>query len=494
MSSPLRLLADQAFSRAAGAPLIEGNAVQLLRDARENYPAWLDAIRTAKRWIHFESYIIHEDDCGREFAAALIDAARRGVTVRVIYDWLGSVTTTTWIFWHRLRKAGIHVRNFNQPRIDSPFGWLSRDHRKMLAVDGRVGFVTGLCVGNMWWGGDRNKGAEPWRDTGVAVRGPALYDIGQAFANAWAATGPALPADEIPAEGSLAPAGTIALRVIATQPSTAGVFRLDQLVASLARKRLWITDAYFVGASPYVQSLLAAAADDVDVRLLVPGSTTDLPVVQQLTRTGYRPLLEAGVRIFEWNGTMVHAKTAVADGLWARVGSSNLNIQSWLGNWELDVAIEDADFGRQMEDMFRHDLENATEVVLDARRMRPTTKTPRPSPRSRGRWSARRRTGRTRRAATAGALRAGRTFGAALTARRALGAAEAVTLLWGTLLIGGLGFVGLKWPRALAYPLGVFLLWVAAAMVIQAVRLWRQRSRAAARATEERKTPRVDAA
>jgi cardiolipin synthase len=398
------------------------------------------------------------------------------------------------MFWHRLRKAGVDVRNFNQPRIDSPVGWLSRDHRKMLAVDGRVGFVTGLCVGNMWWGGERNKGAQPWRDTGVVIRGPALHDIEQAFASAWAVTGPPLPADEIPPQGSLAPAGTIPLRVIATQPSTAGVFRLDQLVAALARKRLWITDAYFVGASPYVQSLLAAASDDVDVRLLVPGSNTDLPVVQQLTRSGYRSLLEAGVRIFEWNGTMVHAKTAVADGLWARVGSSNLNIQSWLGNWELDVAIEDAAFGAQMEEMYRQDLENSTEVVLDARRMRPMAKTPRPSPQIRGRWSARTRTGRTRRAAKAGALRAGRTFGAALTARRALGAAEAVTLLWGALLIGGLGFVGLKWPKALAYPLGVFLLWVAVAMVIQAVRLWRRRSRAAAAATEERKTPHVDAA
>ena len=143
-------------------------------------------------------------------------------------------------------------------------------------------------------------------------------------------------------------AGTIALRVIDTKPSTAGLFRLDQLVAALARARLWITDAYFVGASPYVQALIAAAEDGVDVRMLVPGGS-DLPLVQPLTRAGYRPLLEAGVRIFEWNGSMIHAKTAVADGRWARVGSSNLNIQSWLDNWELDVAIEDEGFGQQME-------------------------------------------------------------------------------------------------------------------------------------------------
>jgi cardiolipin synthase len=478
VATPLRLVADQAFSRAAGAPLVEGNRVQLLRDAQENYPAWLDAINSAERWVHFESYIIHDDDCGREFAAALIAAAKRGVKVRVVYDWLGALTATTWMFWHRLRKAGVQVRAFNQPRLDSPFGWLTRDHRKMLGVDGRVGFVTGLCVGNAWCGGARCDGADPWRDTGVAVWGPAVADIERAFADVWAATGKILPDDELPVASAIAPAGTIPLRVIATEPATAGMFRLDQLVAAVARERLWITDAYFVGTSPYVQALIAAAHDGVDVRLLMPGSGSDLPLVQNMTRAGYRQLLEAGIRIFEWNGTMVHAKTAVADSKWARVGSSNLNIQSWLGNWELDVAIEDEGFARQMEDMFLHDLENSTEIVLNAHaRPRARAQITLPgTPRGRA-WAAYRRTGRTRRAAAAGAIRIGRTFGAALTARRALGAAEAGSLIWGVLLLGTLGFIGLKWPKGLAYPLGVFLLWVAVSWLLQAVKLLRHRDR-----------------
>ncbi len=185
MASPLRLLADQAFSRAAGAPLVEGNQVQLLCDAEENYPAWLDAINNARRWIHFESYIIHDDETGREFAAAMTAAAKRGVRVRIVYDWLGALTATTWMFWERLRRAGAEVRPFNRPRLDSPLGWLSRDHRKMLGVDGTVGFVTGLCVGNMWCGGERNKGADPWRDTGVSIRGPAVVEVEQAFAEVW---------------------------------------------------------------------------------------------------------------------------------------------------------------------------------------------------------------------------------------------------------------------------------------------------------------------
>jgi cardiolipin synthase len=477
MPSPLRLVADQAFSRAAGAPLVEANNVELLRDAAENYPAWLDAINTAERWIHFESYIVHDDVCGREFAAALSAAARRGVKVRVIYDWLGALTATTWMFWERLRRAGVEVRAFNRPRLDSPLGWMSRDHRKMIGVDGRVGFVTGLCVGRMWRGGAAARGADPWRDTGVAVRGPAVADIEQAFGDIWQTMGKPLPAEELPLPGSIAPVGTVPLRVIATQPSTAGMFRLDQLVAAVARQRLWITDAYFVGTSPYMQALVAAAEDGVDVRMLMPGSSSDLPIVQNMTRAGYRQLLEAGVRIFEWNGTMIHAKTAVADGKWARVGSSNLNIQSWLGNWELDVAIEDESFAHQMEDMYLRDLENSTEIVLHERFV---TRAPSAAERRAGRrrpWP--RPTGRTRRAAAAGALRIGRTFGAALTARRALGAAEAGSLIWGVILLGALGFVGLKWPKALAYPLGVMFLWIGVSLTIQTFRLFRHRASAA---------------
>jgi cardiolipin synthase len=480
------VLADQAFSRAAGAPLIDGNSIKLLKDAGENFPAWLDAIRSAERWVHFESYILRDDISGREFAEALMDRAREGVKVRLVYDWIGAISATTWMFWHRLRKAGVEVRAFNQPRIDSPFGWMSRDHRKMIGVDGTVGFVTGLCVGDMWAGGARAKGADPWRDTGVEIRGPAVREIEQAFADVWAYTGPPLP-DEEQVHMPGPPVGDVGLRVIATKPAIGSMFRQDQLVAALARKTLWITDAYFVGASPYVQALVAAAEDGVDVRMLMPGGTTDLPVVQQLTRSGYRPLLDAGIRIFEWNGSMLHAKTAVADGRWARVGSSNLNVQSWLGNWELDVAVEDEGFAQQMETMYLEDLTNSTEVVLSEHRVRRAEPArseglPLRGP-ARVHWGH--RTGRTRRAATAGALRFGRTFGAALTARRPVGATEAWTLLYGTLLLGALGAIGLKWPKGLAYPFAVIFLWISIGMLIQAIKLLRTRVRSGAQKQEE---------
>ena len=230
MTVPLRLLADQAFSRAAGAPLIPGNRITLLRDARENYPAWLEAIAAARHWIHFETYIIHSDGAGRVFAEALSARARAGVRVRVLVDWMGSLGKTSWRFWRQLKEAGIDARTFNPPTLASPFAWLSRDHRKMLSVDGHTAFVTGLCVGDQWVG-DHDKGIEPWRDTGVEIAGPAVADVEVAFAEAWALAGDALPPDERVAREALPAAGDTAVRVIASMPAMGGMFRLDQLVA-----------------------------------------------------------------------------------------------------------------------------------------------------------------------------------------------------------------------------------------------------------------------
>ena len=339
-------------------PLVPGNDVTLLKDAAQNYPAWLAAIEAARRTIHFESYIIHDDEIGEQFAQALAARARAGVRVRLIYDWLGAVGKTSRRFWRQLRAAGVEVRCFNPPSLASAVTWLSRDHRKMLAVDGQIGFVTGLCVGRHWVG-DPARGIEPWRDTGIGVRGPAVADLERAFARMWALTGHALPAAEAPARESMAAAGDVSVRVIASMPGTAELYRLDQVIAAAARRTLWLTDAYFVGTTAYVQSLRAAARDGVDVRLLVPGAT-DIWILRGLSRAGSRPLLEAGVRVYEWNGTMLHAKTAVADGRWARVGSTNLNLQSWIGNWELDVAVEDERFAARMEEMYLDDLRYKT--------------------------------------------------------------------------------------------------------------------------------------
>ena len=462
----VRQLADRAFSRASGAPLRDGNRVRLLKDASENYPAWLDAIASARRTIHFEMYIVHDDEQGRRFADALIRKAGEGVRVRLLYDWVGGFRKTPRAFWNRLRDGGVDVRCYNPPRFDRPLGWVSRDHRKTIVVDGVLAFVTGLCVGRMW-AGDPARGVEPWRDTGIEVRGPAVADIEAAFADAWAAAGPPLPDDEVrPAEA--ASAGDVSLRVVATVPSTAGLFRVDQLVAAMARNSLWLTDAYYAGTAPYVEALRAAARDGVDVRLLVPGAS-DIALIRPFSRAGYRPLLEAGVRVFEWNGSMIHAKSAVADGRWARVGSTNLNVASWMGNRELDVIVENEAFARQMQQMFAEDLANATEVVLQRNRVRVSAK----------------RNGRRRRRAVggsggrvvAGAVRVGNTVAAAIANTRVLEPVEAHIAAVAGALLAGLAVLAYAYPRTIAYPLAAIAAWVAAALLYRGITLYRKAKR-----------------
>jgi len=468
-----RVAAEHVFSRVAGASPSEGNSLRLLENGAENYPAWLEAIAGARRSIDLENYIIASDATGQRFRDALAERARAGVRVRVLYDWLGCLTKTRPGFWRTLREAGGEVRCFNRPRLDSPFGWLSRNHRKSLNVDGAVGFVAGLCIGDVWVA-DPARGREAWRDTGVEIRGPAVADLRVAFGQSWRFAGGEAAESEAAGEPGLA--GEIALRVIGSKPATMGLYRFDQLIAALARRRLWLTDAYFVGTTAYVQALTDAARDGVDVRLLVPGAS-DVPVAKALSRAGYRGLLEAGVRVFEWDGPMLHAKTAVADGRWARIGSTNLNLASWAGNWELDIAMEDEGVAGQMERMFERDLGHATEIVLDRKRVHAAEKRPgAPRRGSPGRIAA-------------GAAGLGSTVGAAITNHRALGPAEAKVMAVGGVLLLGLALLGVFYPRVITLPLAALAAWVAATLLLRAARLRGGGSRVADAATAADPSP-----
>ncbi len=465
--SHLRTFADQAFSRTAGAPLVSGNKVRLLRDSTENYPAWLEAIHSAKTRIHFENYIIRADEIGHEFAAALSAKAREGVCVRLIYDWFGSLSGSWHGFWDALRHQGIEVRCFNPPRIDSPFSWLSRDHRKMLSVDSRIAFVTGLCV-DKHWAGNPARGIEPWRDTGVGIEGPAVLDVEQAFAAMWATLGAPIPPEEVLAHDPVSEKGEVALRVVPSMPNIAGLYRLDQLVAAIARRSIWLADAYFVGTTPYVEALKSAALDGVDVRLLVP-MASDVPGIRAISRSGFRGLLESGVRIFEWNGPMMHAKTAVADGRWSRIGSTNLNLSSWIGNWELDVVAEDEGFSQEMEQMFLNDLTRSTEIILkEKRRVQPASPQPETASRQRaGKGSAGR--------AATGVIRIGNAVGAAITNHRTLGPAEAKIMFGVACFLLLVTVVIVLWPRILEYPVAAVGAWLAISLLIRAYRLRHRR-------------------
>lgn len=454
-------LLQQAFYRATGARLIPGNRALILRDATENYPAWLGAIAGAKSTIHCESYIIHDDDIGQQFAELLSAKAREGVQVRLIYDWMGALGAASWRFWKPLRRAGVDVRCFNPPRFGSQFGWLSRDHRKMLCVDRQIAFITGLCVGRKWLG-DPASGLTPWRDTGVQVEGPAVAEIDRAFADMWAALG--LPIREQETSHKVVPnpfPDGAALRIVASSPYTAGLYRFDQVVATLARRSVWLTDAYYFGTIPYIQALGAASRDGVDVRLLVPRST-DIPLLRSFSRAGYAGLLKTGVRIFEWNGSMLHAKTAVIDGRWARVGSTNLNPASWIGNWELDVVVEDERFAHQMEEMYRQDLDNCTELVLTHSQIRA-----RPEP---GRAKRKRRARGSSAAAMTGLLKMSRTVHATMASRRVLGYPERTGTMCTALILACLAVAAVVWPRVLSFTISAMSIWAVLLLCVKVLR------------------------
>jgi cardiolipin synthase len=456
---------NESFERVTGAELIYGNDVRLLVDATENYPAWLDSIQNAQKRIYFESYIVHEDEQGAIFAEALIKKAKEGVEIKVIYDWMGGLGNTSRRFWNTLRQAGIEVRCYNRPRISDPLGVFSRDHRKTITVDGTIAFVGGLCVGQPWVGWPE-KGIPPWRDTGVQITGPAVADVEAAFAEVWATMGSRLEKTKLSTRSEISETGSVALRVVASPPGTAHTYRTDQLLATAARESMWLTDAYFVGIPSYLQALKDAAADGVDVRILVPQST-DIGLIRDTTRSTYRPLLEAGIRVFEWNGPMMHAKTAVFDGRFSRVGSTNLNIASWFGNYELDVLIEDEGFGREMEEMFLRDVANSNEIVLsDTAKKRPRKKE------KKKRRGPRRGDGSMRKA-TAGALNAATSIGSAIARKTPLGAAEArlLFIVGSALLLLALAFI--FFPRIASIPLIAILLLLAAPTLFKALQNYR---------------------
>jgi cardiolipin synthase len=337
--------------------------------------------------------------------------------------------------FHRLRPLNI-VTNF------------ARDHRKLVVADGTGAVLGGLCIGCEWTGdGDVTRS---WRDTAVRLGGPAAAVLDQAFARSWAVAGRRL-ADEEQA-GRVTPEGDGEVRVIMGEPGRERAFRVIELLAAGSMQRLWITDAYMVAPPRLFQALRDAARDGVDVRMLVPGSS-DLPLIRNLSRIGYRDLLRSGVRIYEWEGPMLHAKTIVSDGRWVRIGSSNLNPSSLIGNYELDVLIEDPSLAESMERQFRLDIGRSREVrrrqVRGPRRISealPTALTRVEPEVESGRYRRPRRDTRRR------AVLALRTL--ASNARRSVFLPMAVVFV-------ALGLLFFVLPRQTAYVFGVICAWLA---------------------------------
>ena len=446
----LALFPWKAMDRATGDPVVAGNTLKLQFEGPHTFDAWIEAIEGAERFVHFENYILRDDRVGRAFREALVAKARQGVAVRVLYDWIGCWATPSR-YWSPFREVGVEVRAFNRPSVRDPLGVLQRDHRKLVCVDGRVAFVGGFCVGEEWAGSGEQP---PWRDTGVEIAGPAAAAAGRTFERVWALLG-----DPVPEETRMSPdgeplVGGTPVWVIDGAPGRSRVYRTLQLVAAHAQRRIWITDPYFLAPRPVAEALGAAARDGVDVRILLPAHN-NWPWVGSLSRSGYRSLMESGVRLFEWQGPMIHAKTSVADGVWSRVGSSNLNAASLLGNWEIDVGVVDEGVAGQLEGLFLADLASSVEIVLPRRHIsllraaaqeelspgEPTTpKTPiEPEGKLPERLGRRRLQPRAGRGSTgwrlADLVRTGRTLGDALAGNRTLGREDRTVLGTGAVLL-----------------------------------------------------------
>ena len=349
-----------AMNRAVDGRPIPGNRVRHIPESPQALEAMLTAIAGASRRINLENYIIRGDATGRRFAGALAEKAKAGVPVRVLYDALGCIGTGGR-FWRTLRDAGAEVRAFHPLATTRPLNLLRRNHRKLLVVDGEHAILGGICIGDEW-AGDPAAGRQAWRDTAMTVEGPAAAIMEQSFVRMWSRAGPPMAPDDL--EGPQPAArGSVDVRVVDGVPGRTRLHRVAQLAYDTALDRIWIWDAYLAPPPPLLAALLDAARGGVDVRVMVP-STSDIRVVRDITRFGYRDLLLAGVRVFEWRGPMLHAKVMLTDRRWARIGSTNLNVSSLYANHELDVVIESPEVADELSEQFQRDMTHSTEIVL----------------------------------------------------------------------------------------------------------------------------------
>jgi cardiolipin synthase A/B len=342
---------------------------RILRDGAAAFPAMIELIDAARSCVRFENFIFAGDATGETFAAALKRAAQRGVEVRVLYDPVGTMMVKGGSVARMLtQQSGVVARPFRPLSFVQPWSWLRlrhRDHRKTLAVDGEVAVVGGLCISDNW--SPSSRGGSGWRDTGLLVRGPVATDLETAFDAMWrrAAEQPRVRGAE--SAGDAAPPAAL---IAADEPGRRYVSALYQWLAERARRTLEITDAYLVAPRPILTAFESAAQRGVEVRLLLPGRNNH-PLAGAAARHIYAPLLDAGVGIWEWDGVMLHAKTAVVDGEVTMIGSSNLDPLSMRRNYELNLVVADKATGTAMREMFAADLREATRIDAEAWRRRP---------------------------------------------------------------------------------------------------------------------------
>jgi len=368
--------------QATGAPLIPGNKVTLLFDGPATMREMMAAVKEAKSTINLETYIFDRDPIGLQFAELLMEKRRQGVIVNIIADGVGTLATPKE-FFERMRGAGVNVLIFNPvDPTKRPGNWQlnNRDHRKLMVVDGRIGFTGGINISETYANSSlfrsRKKPEQVdsdqvgWRDTHIRIEGPAVAALQYAFIDNWVRqdAGELPQAEYFP---RLAPLGDKVMRVLATTPDRdSDIYKSLMVAMNEAKKSIYITSAYFVPDQQIVDSLIGAARRGVEVKLVLPG-VSDHDLIKYAGQAFYDQLLAGGVKIHQLQVAVLHAKTAVIDGIWSTIGSANIDRRSFIHNYELNVVVLDPAFGKDMEAAFNEDLRSSKEVTLEQWRHRP---------------------------------------------------------------------------------------------------------------------------
>lgn len=360
-----------------GSPLVVGNKVELLIDGPTTYDAMFAAIGNAKDHINMETYIIEDDEIGQRFAELLLSKQQSGVQVNLIYDSVGSLATPQE-FFKPLKESGVNVLEYNPINpLMARKGWQvnQRDHRKLLIVDGQVAFVGGINISSVYSSGSfgrskPTKGSLPWRDTHLRLSGPVVSEFQELFMTTWREQKgePLASRSYYPDTGST---GNEVVRAIGSSPEEPYSQMYVTLLSAInsAETQIFLTNAYFVPDPQLLAALKEAVQRGVDVRLLLPGRT-DSTLVFYASRSYYDEMLSAGVKIYERQDALLHAKTALIDGVWSTIGSTNLDWRSFTNNQEINAVMLGQDFGAQMQAMFEKDLESSKLITLESWRKR----------------------------------------------------------------------------------------------------------------------------
>ena len=345
----------------ASAPILGGNSVELLLNGEQTFPAQLEAIRSAKRTITYAQYFYADGPVSKDIAYALAERCRDGVGVNVLLDSFGSMNIPGEYVDH-MRDAGCHVAWFRPLHRLWPGGkTINRNHRRSLVVDGRIAITGGSGVSRKWMGNGRVK--DHWRDTDIRIEGPAATHIQAAFAESWLeATGMVLGGDAY--YPSVAPRGQVHVQVVRASPAggSFSIYTAFLLALASAQRSILVTNPYFVLDEKMTDALLAAKERGVQVKVLVPGKI-DHHIVRQASRADFGRLLKGGIEIWEYRAALLHAKTLVIDGVWATVGSTNLDNISFAVNDELNVIVYNRTIAQRMEQVFHEDLAHSHQIT-----------------------------------------------------------------------------------------------------------------------------------